>query len=158
MLILVLTVSHTSFWSRARKADFLCFIIWAVNADAVLKGTNVDGVYDCHHRNSNMQFEHISFRELDARGISAMDMTAVSFCEENGIPGWFFAYHLPYYFIWYQRPINVKNAFMNMAFIMIFFSPLMAVVLFNLLEPGNISRALCGEQVGTLVDQSGRIS
>lgn len=89
-----------------------------INADAVLKGTNVDGVYDCHHRNSNMQFEHISFRELDARGISAMDMTAVSFCEENGIP----------------------------------------VVLFNLLEPGNISRALCGEQVGTLVDQSGRIS
>ncbi|KAL0905442.1 hypothetical protein M5K25_023862 [Dendrobium thyrsiflorum] len=32
------------------------------------------------------------------------------------------------------------------------------VVLFNLLEPGNISRALCGDQVGTLIDQSGRIS
>ncbi|GAB4833492.1 hypothetical protein Ancab_031736 [Ancistrocladus abbreviatus] len=32
------------------------------------------------------------------------------------------------------------------------------VVLFNLLEPGNISRALCGEQVGTLIDQTGLIS
>lgn len=33
-----------------------------------------------------------------------------------------------------------------------------AVVVFNLLEPGNISRALCGDQVGTLIDQTGRIS
>ncbi|PQM42349.1 uncharacterized protein Pyn_18722 [Prunus yedoensis var. nudiflora] len=32
------------------------------------------------------------------------------------------------------------------------------VVVFNLLEPGNISKALCGEQVGTLIDQAGRIS
>ena len=32
------------------------------------------------------------------------------------------------------------------------------VVVFNLLEPGNISKALCGEQVGTLIDQNGRIS
>ncbi|KAL6634482.1 hypothetical protein ACP70R_027153 [Stipagrostis hirtigluma subsp. patula] len=32
------------------------------------------------------------------------------------------------------------------------------VVLFNMLEPGNISRALCGDQVGTLVDWTGRIS
>lgn len=35
---------------------------------------------------------------------------------------------------------------------------LCAVVVFNLLEPGNISKALCGEQVGTLIDQAGRIS
>ncbi|URD85953.1 Alcohol dehydrogenase transcription factor Myb/SANT-like [Musa troglodytarum] len=32
------------------------------------------------------------------------------------------------------------------------------VVLFNLLEPGIVSRALCGDPVGTLIDQSGRIS
>lgn len=32
------------------------------------------------------------------------------------------------------------------------------VVIFNLLEPGNISRALCGDHVGTLIDQAGRIS
>ncbi|CAM8949245.1 unnamed protein product [Rhodiola kirilowii] len=32
------------------------------------------------------------------------------------------------------------------------------VVVFNLLEAGNISRAICGEPVGTLIDQAGRIS
>lgn len=34
----------------------------------------------------------------------------------------------------------------------------LAVVIFNMLEPGNISKAICGDQVGTLVDQSGRIT
>ncbi|XP_077235893.1 aspartate/glutamate/uridylate kinase family protein [Tasmannia lanceolata] len=89
-----------------------------INADAVLKGTNAD-IYECHSRNSNgVAFEHISYREFVSRGFTAMDMTALTFCEENGIP----------------------------------------VVIFNLLEQGNISRALCGDQVGTLIDQSGRIS
>uniref|UniRef100_A0A0D9W4J9 UMP kinase n=1 Tax=Leersia perrieri TaxID=77586 RepID=A0A0D9W4J9_9ORYZ len=32
------------------------------------------------------------------------------------------------------------------------------IVIFNMLEPGNISKAICGDQVGTLVDQSGRIT
>ncbi|XP_020111550.1 uncharacterized protein LOC109726396 isoform X2 [Ananas comosus] len=90
-----------------------------INADAILKGTTGDGLYSCHPRNgNNVPFEHISYRELVSRGFTAMDMTAITFCEENDIP----------------------------------------VVLFNLLEPGNISRALCGDQVGTLVDQSGRIN
>lgn len=41
----------------------------------------------------------------------------------------------------------------------VFFPPfLCAVVVFNLLAPGNISKALCGEQVGTLIDQTGAIS
>ncbi|KAL5973570.1 hypothetical protein ACLOJK_030221 [Asimina triloba] len=89
-----------------------------INADAVLKGTNVDGVYDSQSRSSNgITFEHTSFREFSSRGFTVMDMTAISCCEENGIP----------------------------------------VVIFNLLEPGNISRALCGDQVGTLIDQSGRV-
>lgn len=59
----------------------------AVHADAVLKGTNVDGAYDCDSRNNNNAFEHISFRDLALRGASPMDMMAVTFCEENGIPG-----------------------------------------------------------------------
>lgn len=59
-----------------------------VNADALLKGTNVNGVYDCHSRNNNnLAFEHISFRELVSRGVTSMDMMAITFCEENGIPG-----------------------------------------------------------------------
>ncbi|PNT22341.1 hypothetical protein POPTR_008G027000v4 [Populus trichocarpa] len=90
-----------------------------INADALLKGTtNVDGVYDNHAGNSNAILDHISFREVVSRGVTSMDMMAITYCEENGIP----------------------------------------VVIFNLLEPGNISRALCGDQVGTLIDQAGRIS
>ncbi|CAD5178136.1 unnamed protein product [Musa acuminata subsp. malaccensis] len=90
-----------------------------IHADAVLKGTTMDGVFNCHPRNNGgSAFEHISFRELVSRGFTAMDMTALNFCEENNIP----------------------------------------VVIFNLLEPGNVSKALCGDQVGTLVDQSGRIN
>lgn len=89
-----------------------------IHAEAVLKGTNVDGVYDCNSQDNNFTFKHISFRELVSRGATSMDMTALTFCEENNIP----------------------------------------VVVFNLLEPGNISKALCGEQVGTLIDQNGRIS
>ncbi|KAG6769715.1 hypothetical protein POTOM_025376 [Populus tomentosa] len=88
-----------------------------IHAEAVLKGTNVDGVYDCHSPDSNFVFEHISIRDLVSRGATSMDMMALTFCEENNIP----------------------------------------VVVFNLLEPGNISKALCGEQVGTLIDQTGRI-
>lgn len=30
-----------------------------------------------------------------------------------------------------------------------------AVVIFNLLEPGNVLKALRGERIGTLVDQTG---
>ncbi|KAG6580655.1 uncharacterized protein LOC111442038 [Cucurbita moschata] len=89
-----------------------------IHAEAVLKGTNVDGVYDCNSHDSNFTFKHISFRELVSRGAISMDMTALTFCEENNIP----------------------------------------VVVFNLLEPGNISKALCGDPVGTLIDQNGRIS
>ncbi|KAM3689417.1 hypothetical protein ACB098_09G046000 [Castanea mollissima] len=89
-----------------------------IHAEAVLKGTNVDGVYDCNSRDNNFTFEHISFSDLTARGATSMDAVALNYCDENGIP----------------------------------------VVVFNLLEPGNISKALCGEQVGTLIDQSGRIS
>ncbi|KAE8664172.1 Uridylate kinase [Hibiscus syriacus] len=89
-----------------------------IQAEAVVKGTNVDGVYDCHSQDNNATFEHISFRDLVSRGATAMDMMALTFCEENGIP----------------------------------------VVVFNLLQPGNISKAICGDQVGTLIDQTGRIS
>ncbi|KAL6998143.1 hypothetical protein U1Q18_008270 [Sarracenia purpurea var. burkii] len=58
-----------------------------IHADAVLKGTNVDGVYLTDSRNNNVISEHISFRELASRGASPMDVMAVTFCEENGIPG-----------------------------------------------------------------------
>ncbi|XP_048236227.1 uncharacterized protein LOC8274884 isoform X2 [Ricinus communis] len=58
-----------------------------IHAEAVLKGTNVDGVYDCHSRDNGVTFEHISFRDLVSRGATSMDMMALTCCEENGIPG-----------------------------------------------------------------------
>lgn len=60
-----------------------------VHAEAVVKGTNVDGVYDCHSQDNNATFEHISFRDLVSRGATTMDMMSLTFCEENCIPGWY---------------------------------------------------------------------
>lgn len=47
----------------------------------------MDGVYICDSRNENIAAEHISFRDLASRGASPMDMMAMTFCEENMIPG-----------------------------------------------------------------------
>lgn len=60
----------------------------SVNADAVLKGTS--GVYECHSGNNSETVDHMSFSEVVSRGITSMDMMALTFCEENGIPGWFY--------------------------------------------------------------------
>lgn len=59
----------------------------AVHAEALLKGTNVDGVYDCNSQDNNLTFEHITFRDLVSRGATSMDMMALTFCEDNVIPG-----------------------------------------------------------------------
>lgn len=60
----------------------------AVNADVVLKGTNYNGIYDCQSGNGNIVLDHISFREAATRGITSIDTMAVTYCEDNGIPGW----------------------------------------------------------------------
>lgn len=60
---------------------------FSVNAQAVLKGINVDTIYDCNSRSNGLTFEHISFREVASRGASSMDVMALTFCEENAIPG-----------------------------------------------------------------------
>ncbi|CAN7107439.1 unnamed protein product [Brassica rapa subsp. narinosa] len=57
-----------------------------INAEAMVKGTNVEGVYDCHSQDSNATFEHITFHELASRGLTTMDTMALNFCEENSIP------------------------------------------------------------------------
>ena len=68
-----------------RYACLFCVLL--VNADAVLKGTNVNSIYECHSGNDDMGLDHISFREVSSRGITSMDMMAITYCEENGIPG-----------------------------------------------------------------------
>jgi uridylate kinase len=61
----------------------------AVNAEVVLKGTNVDGVYDSDPRkNANaVMLDLVSYREVALQRLSVMDITAITLCQENNIPG-----------------------------------------------------------------------
>jgi uridylate kinase len=62
---------------------------YTVNAEVVLKATNVDGVYDADpKREPNARIlETVSYNEVISRDLSVMDMTAVTLCQENNIPG-----------------------------------------------------------------------
>jgi uridylate kinase len=87
-----------------------------IDAQAILKGTGVDGVYDSDPRENPdaSRFESIDFLDVLNRGLRVMDATAISLCMDNELP----------------------------------------IVVFELLEPGNIQRVVEGEAVGTLVSTS----
>ncbi|MBK7108777.1 MAG: UMP kinase [Chitinophagales bacterium] len=59
-----------------------------VEADVLLKGTRVDGVYtaDPEKDNTATKFDEITFKEVYAKGLNVMDMTAITLCEENHLP------------------------------------------------------------------------
>lgn len=59
-----------------------------INAEAVLKGTRVDGIYtaDPEKDPTATKFEKLSFKEIYAKGLKVMDMTAFTLCEENNLP------------------------------------------------------------------------
>lgn len=59
-----------------------------INADAVLKGTRVDGIYtaDPEKDPDAVKFSKISFAEVMQRKLQVMDMTAFTLCEENNLP------------------------------------------------------------------------
>jgi uridylate kinase len=59
-----------------------------INADVILKGTRVDGIYtaDPEKDKSAVRYDEISFAEVIAKGLSVMDMTAFTICQENDIP------------------------------------------------------------------------
>jgi uridylate kinase len=59
-----------------------------IGADAVLKGTKVDGVYDAdpHTDPDATRFSQLDYNEYLARGLKVMDTTAVSLCMDNGMP------------------------------------------------------------------------
>jgi uridylate kinase len=59
-----------------------------IEADAILKGTKVDGVYDSDpkiNHNAKM-FDTLSYLEIVQRGLKVMDTTAVTLCMENKLP------------------------------------------------------------------------
>jgi uridylate kinase len=84
-----------------------------IKAQAVLKATKVDGVYDSDPaRNPDaVKFDALTYNEVLVRGLKVMDATAISLCMDNAMP----------------------------------------IVVFDLLTDGNISRAVRGEKIGTLV-------
>jgi uridylate kinase len=59
-----------------------------IHAEAIMKGTKVDGVYDADpHRTPGAQkFSDIEYMEVLRRGLQVMDATAISLCAENDLP------------------------------------------------------------------------
>lgn len=59
-----------------------------IEADVVLKGTRVDGVYsaDPEKDPTAKRFSNISFDEVYQKGLNVMDMTAFTLCQENNLP------------------------------------------------------------------------
>jgi uridylate kinase len=59
-----------------------------IGADAVLKGTQVDGVYDADPKKNPdaFRFDRLDYGEVLHRGLKVMDATAISLCMDNGLP------------------------------------------------------------------------
>ena len=59
-----------------------------INADIILKGTRVDGIYDKDpEKNKNaVKFNSLSFDEVLKRGLKIMDTTAFTLSKENKLP------------------------------------------------------------------------
>ncbi|MCM1309529.1 MAG: UMP kinase [Bacteroides sp.] len=59
-----------------------------VEADVMLKGTRVDGVYtsDPEKDPSATKFDKITYDEVLSRGLKVMDITATAMCKENNLP------------------------------------------------------------------------
>jgi uridylate kinase len=86
-----------------------------IEADLLCKGTHggVDGVYSADPRldGAATRYDEISFMDVVAKDLRVMDLTAITFCMDNGLP----------------------------------------IRVFDLMEPGNIRKALSGDPIGTLV-------
>jgi len=59
-----------------------------INADAIFKGTRVDGVYDADPEKhpEAKKFKNISFDEAYQKQLKIMDLTAFTLCKENKMP------------------------------------------------------------------------
>ncbi|MCC6395783.1 MAG: UMP kinase [Bacteroidetes bacterium] len=73
-----------------------------IEADVVIKGTRVDGVYDSDpERNpSAFRFDNITYLDVLKKDLKVMDMTAITLCREN---------HLPILVFNMNRPGNFKR-------------------------------------------------
>ncbi len=72
-------------------------------ADAVLKATKVDGIYDSDPKKNPLarRFESLTYKEALSRQLGVMDATAFSLCSENNMPIVVFSM---------EEPDNVRRA------------------------------------------------
>ena len=84
-----------------------------IGADALLKGTRVDGVYtaDPEKDPTATKYDELTFTKALADRLKVMDATAFALCEQGNMP----------------------------------------IIVFNMNEPGNLTKLITGEKVGTLV-------
>ena len=68
-----------------------------MNCDALVKGTQVDGVYDADPKTvkNAQRFEALSYDEVINRNLQVMDTSAIALCRENRIPIVVFSIHEP---------------------------------------------------------------
>lgn len=59
-----------------------------IEADVMLKGTRVDGVYtaDPEKDPTATKFDEITYDEIYQKGLKVMDLTATTMCKENNLP------------------------------------------------------------------------
>src|SRR5580700_4869878 len=59
-----------------------------IKADAILKATKVDGIYDADPMKDKdaTKFEKITYLDILKRGLKVMDATAIAMCQENKLP------------------------------------------------------------------------
>ena len=59
-----------------------------INADVVMKGTRVDGIYtsDTLKDENATRYDEITFDEVYKKNLNVMDMTAFTLCQENNLP------------------------------------------------------------------------
>src|SRR5437868_6480380 len=59
-----------------------------IEADVILKGTRVDGIYDADpeiHKDA-LKYDTATFDEVYEQGLKVMDVTAFTLCKENNVP------------------------------------------------------------------------
>jgi uridylate kinase len=85
-----------------------------IGSQALLKGTKVDGVYDCDPMVNPQakRFDHLGYMEVIQRSLKVMDTTAVTMAMEQNLP----------------------------------------IIVFKLMEQGNMKRLVRGEKIGTVVE------
>jgi len=59
-----------------------------IKADVIMKGTRVDGVYDCDpEKNAKAKmYKKLSYANVLEQNLKVMDLTAITLCQENKLP------------------------------------------------------------------------